>query len=258
MITAALRASIARHALESYPNECCGLVVNEEYFPCRNTSADPRNAFEVAPEDYVAAETFGPITALVHSHPGGAATPSEHDLQVCEEAGIPLWVIVSLGAQADGSVAIEDWCEFSPSGYSAPLLGCPFSHGTNDCYGLVRRWYWQTHRIDLPDFNRTLNWWDDGHSDLYTVGFPQAGFTALPNGAEPEVGDVLLMRVRSRNNVPNHAAIYLGEGQILHHCYGQLSRRDLLARYAPYVTHTLRHKEANTWNKSEPYACTES
>lgn len=249
MITASLREAIARHALESYPNECCGLVVNGEYFPCRNTSATPAEGFDLDPDDYVAAETFGTITALVHSHPGASAKPSQHDLTVCEEAGIPLWVIASLGAQADGSIAIEDWHEFSPSGYSAPLVGCEFSHGTNDCYGLIRRWYWQTHGIDLPDFLRSPEWWDDGHSDLYTAGFPKAGFTALPNDTEPEVGDVILMRIRSRNNVPNHAAVYVGNGQILHHCYGQLSRHDSLGRYSEYVTHTLRHKEAHTWNK---------
>jgi proteasome lid subunit RPN8/RPN11 len=251
LTSASLKESIARHALDSYPNECCGLVVNGEYFPCRNTSAAPTDGFEIDPDDYIAAETFGTITALVHSHPGASAKPSQHDLTVCEEAGIPLWVIVSLGAQADGSIAIEDWYEFSPTGYSAPLVGCEFSHGTNDCYGLIRRWYWQTHAIDLPDFPRSSEWWDDGHSDLYTEGFPKAGFVPLTENDIPlEVGDVLLMRIRSRNNVPNHAAVYVGDGKILHHCYGQLSRHDLFARYADYVTHTLRHKEAHTWNKS--------
>lgn len=247
MISAQLRDAIARHALQSYPNESCGLVVNGDYFPCRNASATPTESFEIHPEDYATAEDLGTVTALVHSHPGATARPSPADLTACEGAGIPLWVIVSLGAQADGSVAIEDWCEFSPSGYSAPLVGCPFSHGTNDCYSVVRRWYWQTHGVDLPDFPRAGDWWDDGHSDLYTAGFPAAGFEALPKGTEPDIGDVLLMRIRSRNNVPNHAAVYVGNGQILHHCYGQLSRHDLLARYTDHITHTLRHKEAHTW-----------
>jgi proteasome lid subunit RPN8/RPN11 len=239
-MTESNKHAIAMHALAVYPQECCGVIAGGFYKPCRNVSPDPRNAFEIDPEDYADAEDNGPVTAIVHSHPGGQARPSEADLSACEAAGVPEWIIVSLGAQLDGSVAVEDWYTFSPSGYSAPLVGCQFSHGTNDCYGLIRRYYWQERGEDLPDFYRANDWWQDGHSDLYTEGFPKAGFVAMPEGTEYAVGDVLLMRIHSRNNVPNHAAVYIGDGRILHHCYNALSRRDELARYAPYVTHTLR------------------
>ncbi|MGH1510286.1 C40 family peptidase [Ralstonia solanacearum] len=257
MISNANRALIERHALDEYPHECCGVIAGGLYVPCRNVAAKPSQDFELCPEDYAEAEDHGPVTVVVHSHPGASAQPSQADLTACEASGLP-WVIVSLGAQVDGTVAVEDWYEFGPSGYSAPLIGCEFSHGTNDCYGLIQRYYWQTHGIALPDFHRPSNWWDDGHSDLYREGFPQAGFAALPTDTAPQSGDVLLMQIRSRNNVPNHAAVYLGDGWILHHCYGQLSRRDLLARYQPYVTHSLRHKEADHWIKSEQSASTES
>jgi proteasome lid subunit RPN8/RPN11 len=238
-----MKTSIAAHALEEYPRECCGLVVGGRYVPCRNVHEHPTESFVIAPEDYAAAEDMGEITALVHSHPGATARPSQADLVECEAAGIPSWVIVSLGAQANGSIAIEDWYEFGPTGYEAPLVGCEFSHGTNDCYGLVRRYFKQTHGIALPDFDRSGEWWKDGHSDLYTQNFPAAGFVAQPRGSDPQIGDVLLMQIRSSNGVPNHAAVYLGDGTILHHCWGQLSRRDQLARYSPYVTHVLRHEE---------------
>lgn len=257
MISDAHKAQIAAHALEVYPQECCGVIAGGDYVRCRNVAAMPTRNFELCAEDYADAEDHGDISVVVHSHPGASAQPSEADLTACEASGLP-WVIVSLGAQVDGSVAIEDWCEFSPSGYSAPLIGCPFSHGTNDCYGLIRRYYQQTHGVILPDFYRPADWWNDGHSDLYAAGFPEAGFSALPQGQPSAPGDVLLMRIRSRNNVPNHAAVYLGGGWILHHCYGQLSRRDQLARYQPYVTHTLRHREAHRWIKSEQSASTES
>ncbi|WP_428984518.1 C40 family peptidase [Ralstonia thomasii] len=253
----AIRRRVEAHALEVYPRECCGVIADGVYIPCRNVAADPTRDFELSPEDYAGAEDTGPITHIVHSHPGGSAQPSQADLTACEGSGLP-WAIVSLGAQLDGTIGIEEWYEFGPSGYSAPLIGCEFSHGTNDCYGLVRRYFWQTHGVSLPDFYRSADWWDDGHSDLYREGFPQAGFSALPAGTQPQPGDVLLMQIRSRNNVPNHAAVYLGDGWILHHCYGQLSRRDMLARYQPYVTHTLRHKEAHNWNKLEQFASTAS
>jgi proteasome lid subunit RPN8/RPN11 len=236
------------HALGEYPKECCGLVVDGKYVPCVNISDTPRDSFQIHAEDYADASDTGSIDAVVHSHPGSSARPSEADLVACEEAGAPLWIIVSLGAQTDGSIGIEDWHEFGPSGYEAPLIGCEFSHGTNDCYGLVRRYYKTTYSITLQDFDRNGHWWNDGVSDLYTRGYAATGFEALPLGTEPIPGDVLLMKIHSRNNVPNHAAVYIGNDTILHHLWGQLSRRDSLPRYRSYLTHILRHKEVRARN----------
>ena len=229
MISDDLKNAIAQHALASYPHECCGVIVGGVYRPCRNVAEHPREMFAIDPCDYADAEDAGHIEAIVHSHPGASARPSQADLTACEAAGVPLWVIVSLGGQTDGSIGIEDWYTFGPTGYEAPLIGCEFSHGTNDCYGLVRRYYKQVRNVTLPDFPRSGEWWKDGHSDLYTENFSKAGFYAVRE-PEPLVGDVLLMKIRSPNNVPNHAAVYVGDGLILHHCWGQLSRRDQLAR----------------------------
>jgi cell wall-associated NlpC family hydrolase len=42
--------------------------------------------------------------------------------------------------------------------------------------------------------------------------------------------------------VPNHAAVYLGDGLILHHLQGRLSSRDVYGGYWQKVTtHALRH-----------------
>ena len=55
--------------------------------------------------------------------------------------------------------------------------------------------------------------------------------------------DVILMQIRSQNGVPNHAAIYLGDGLILHHLHGRLSSRDIYGGYWQEVTrHILRYK----------------
>jgi cell wall-associated NlpC family hydrolase len=220
-------------------------VVNGEYLRCTNVAANPSQDFAISAEDFAAAEDLGEVTALVHSHPGASALPSVADLSACESAGVPLWIIVSLGAQVDGSIAVDGWHEFGPTGYKAPLIGCPFSHGTHDCYGLVRRYYKLTYGISLPDFPRVAHWWNDGHTNLYTENYEKAGFVSQGLIAELKTGDVLLMKVASRNNVPNHAAVYIGDGWIIHHLWGQLSRRDQLPRYRDYITHTLRHKEVS-------------
>jgi proteasome lid subunit RPN8/RPN11 len=233
--------AIAEHALAEYPRECCGLVVvgqaGEIYVPCRNVAEKPAEGFVLAPEDYASAEDMGLIAVVVHSHPGASARPSPADRKTCEWVGVDKWVIVSLGVQGDGLIALDDWFEFGPSGYVAPLIGRPFVHGVHDCYDLIRSYYQIERGVTLPDFERPDGWWDDGKSNLYLDNFAKAGFVDVGQDAEPQVGDVLLMQIRSKNHVPNHAGVFIGNGQMLHHMYGQLSGRTV---WGGMWAHSLR------------------
>ncbi|EOC0033712.1 Mov34/MPN/PAD-1 family protein, partial [Cronobacter sakazakii] len=51
---------IKRHAAQTYPQECCGLICQQgeqlRYIPCKNTATDPTEHFRIAPEDYARAE----------------------------------------------------------------------------------------------------------------------------------------------------------------------------------------------------------
>lgn len=221
--------AIAQHAIAEYPRECCGLVVvragEEVYVQCRNLAEKPTEHFVMSPQDYAVAEDSGQVVAVVHSHPGAAARPSMTDKATCETSGIDTWFIVALGVQGDGSIAVDDWCEFGPSGYMPPLLGREFSHGTLDCFTLIRDYYRIERGVTLPDFPRVDKWWEDGASNLYIDNYEKAGFTNLGPDVEPQEGDVLLMQIRSKNGVPNHAGVFLKGGILLHHMYGQLSGR---------------------------------
>ena len=47
--------------------------------------------------------------------------------------------------------------------------------------------------------------------------------------------------------VPNHAAVYLGDGLILHHLQGRLSSRDVYGGYWQKITtHILRYGHSHT------------
>ncbi|RQM44756.1 phage tail protein [Paraburkholderia bannensis] len=241
------KAAIAAHAIAEYPRECVGLVVlvqgAETYMPCANWAATPSEQFVLAGEDYARAEDAGEIVALVHSHPGAPARPSAADKAMCEQSGIASWLIVSLGVQANGSIAVDDWCEFGPSGFIAPLVGRQFAHGVHDCYAIVRDWYRLERDVVLPDFARRDDWWDDGHSSLYLDNYRAAGFEDVGPGAELQVGDVLLMQIRSRNGVPNHAGIYIGDGHFLHHMHGRLSGRAVWGgMWAQCIRTVLRYR----------------
>ncbi|MFJ2989948.1 C40 family peptidase [Collimonas sp. NPDC087041] len=244
MKTSTLQA-IKAHAVAEYPRECCGLVIvakgREKYIACRNAAAGTEH-FILPGEDYAEAEEKGEIVAVVHSHPDMPAAPTQADRVACEASGLA-WHIVGVDS-VDGAPAAGEVVTISPSGYLAPLVGREFSHGVLDCYQLIVDWYKQERDISLKQFHRADDWWNDGSSDLYTEGFPQAGFVAIKDGDKPQVGDVILMQIRSSNGVPNHAGIYIGDGLMLHHLHGRLSSRDVYGGYFQEVTRAiLRYKD---------------
>lgn len=127
--------------------------------------------------------------------------------------------------------------------FIAPLIGRQFAHGVHDCYAIVRDYYRLERGVDLPDFERSDEWWDDGHSSLYLDNYRAAGFEDVGHDAPLEVGDVLLMQIRSRNGVPNHAGVYLGDSQFIHHMHGRLSGRTVWGGMWAQSLHTvLRYK----------------
>lgn len=216
--------------MRDLPREACGLVVvrkgREVYRPCRNLAVRDDN-FVLCPNDYEAAEAEGEIVGIVHSHPYAPPEPSQADLVACEATALP-WHIVN--------APTGQWHTFTPSGYTAPLVGRVFSHGVLDCYALIRDWYAQERGIDLPDFDRRDGWWERGEN-LYLENFAAVGFEPVD---ELQDGDSMLMQISSP--VPNHAAIYLGDDMILHHLQGRLSSRDVYGGYwRKNTTHILRY-----------------
>ena len=208
--------AIRAHAQAEYPRESCGLVIVERgklvYEPCTNQAETPAAHFALSPADYDQAEQRGEVIRVVHSHPDINPQPSEADKVACEQTGVP-WLIVNWPT---GQIV-----EFEPSGYRAPLVGRSFAHAVLDCYSLIRDYYREVLGIDLMDFPRREEWWLKG-DNLYAEGFGPAGFVEVQDMREH---DVLLMQIGAP--VLNHAAVYVGNNQILQHCAGRLSSRDV-------------------------------
>lgn len=233
--------AIRRHAVAEYPRECCGLIVMvdgaETYLPCRNVAPPGTNGdhFVLAKEDFCSAEDMGAVVALVHSHPDAPARPSQGDLVSCEESNLP-WYIVRVDGSDEGPETREIE-RLEPQGYQAPLVGREFFHGVLDCYALVRDWFQRERGITLLDFERRDNWWADGSGDdLYMQQFRKAGFVPV-DLCELQPGDCFIMQVRS--TVANHAGVYIGGGQFLHHLYGRLSTRDVYGGYWREITRVV-------------------
>lgn len=236
-LTPKLLEQILQHAHGSMPRECCGVLWVKRgkmsYVPMRNI-AERNEHFVIHPEDYAAAEDSGSVVAIVHSHPDTAPMPSMDDRVGIEKTRLP-WVIVN---PRTGAHTVTE-----PSGFEAPLIGRPFSHGVLDCYTLIRDYYRREMGIALPDYTRDDEWWLKGQN-CYVDNFDHAGFYAV-RIEDVRIGDMIVMQVGSP--VPNHGAVYVGDSQILHHVHGRYSSRDVYGGWWRKVTtHVMRHKEART------------
>ena len=225
-----MKTKILNHAKKCGENECCGFVIdNKIYMPCTNISPTPTETFEISPDDWIQAETLGEITAIVHSHPNGLPILSEADQIHQQQTAVDWWLV------CDNQIH-----KFR---YIKPLLGREFEHGKTDCLTIVRDAYMLA-GIDLPDYEREDDWWHNGQN-LYLDLLPQNGFERV-DAEDLQEGDVILVCLGSET--PNHAAVYIGNQYILHHCPERLSKRDLYGGFWRNYTHSIwRH---NQWRKS--------
>jgi proteasome lid subunit RPN8/RPN11 len=234
-LTATMQAEILQQAKDEFPRESCGLVAvvkgRRRYFPCRNIAKTPDEHFVL--DGWNEVEDKGEVVAIVHSHPKTNPAPSPADRVACEKSGLP-WFIVNPNTEGWG------YCE--PDGFELPYVGREFVHGIVDCYSLCRDWYGREWGLELRDYDRRDQWWDHGEN-LYLENFQKEGFHKIPV-EELQRGDALLMQLVSP--VPNHAAIYLGDSQILHHVQGRLSSRDVYtlgsSYYGKSTACALRHE----------------
>lgn len=252
-LTKSLKDKITAHARQEYPNECCGLVVDGVYYPCTNIAPNPAETFEIDPADFVVLSERGQVQAIVHSHPNGNAEPSEIDRVQMSLHGVD-WLICAYGVHSDG-VEYIDIKRHKPTAYQSPLLGREYYHGTQDCYSLVRDYYSRELDIELPDFARIDEWWENAdHEPLYENNFKKAGFVAVDN---LQKHDVILCRVGRTHHV-NHALIFVGDGKlqsentpdyvgdclVLHHPHGRLSTREIYGNsWQKRTAIIVRHKE---------------
>ncbi|CTZ81428.1 putative tail assembly protein [Escherichia coli] len=123
------------------------------------------------------------------------------------------------------------------------LTGRRFEHGVTDCYTLFRD-ACHLAGIDMPDFEREDDWWRNGQN-LYLDNMAVTGFYRVPLSSA-QAGDILLCCFGA--SVPNHAAIYCGNGELLHHLPEQLSKRERYSEKWQRRTHSVwRHRH---WHAS--------
>ncbi|MBT0372700.1 C40 family peptidase [Morganella morganii subsp. morganii] len=229
-----IESNIIAHATTEGVRESCGLVSGGIYFPCTNIHPDPENYFEISSEEWLRAESHAEVEAVVHSHPAGLPFLSAGDRDMQVKTGLPWWLVCD-----------DRLLKFNPV---PRLLGREFNHGVQDCYSIIRDAY-HLCGISLDDFERHDNWWYTG-DNLYLDNIPGQGFYQVD---EVRDGDVILICLGTSK--PCHAALYIGNQEILHHRPDRLSKRDVYGGYWFKFTHSIwRHKQWSDYSLLAIYA----
>lgn len=232
--------SIKNHILSEYPNEACGIIVNGDYIPCKNTSDDPSNSFKISVGDYSKHLIDGSLQAVVHSHPFAIhplnrkldpRTPSTKDQESWIALNVPFIIFNTNGVEVSEPLVLDD-------SVIQPLEGRKFVHGWTDCGAIVRDYYRLNFGINLPRIARGWEWWESGKT-LYEDNWVSAGFVEVPQ-EDIRIGDVVLMQVAC--STINHAAVYCDNNKIIHHLFHRLSGYDTLSKYYKQIRRVIRHQ----------------
>lgn len=116
LLTTAIRSFIEAHAVEAYPQECCGVLVGRVDAQGRHALEAHRTGnlnterahdrFELDPRDYMRIDKEArtrklDIVGIYHSHPDHPAKPSQTDLDAAWEGYSYVIVAVNKGKPGD-------------------------------------------------------------------------------------------------------------------------------------------------------------
>ena len=214
------KESFTKYAKEQAPEEACGLLAiiqgKETFWPCKNLAEGKFEFFILDPDDWAECEDTGEVIGVIHSHPVGAATPSDTDRAACEHLGFPYYIY---------SIEHDHWESFEPTGWKAPsLIGRKFIWGKYDCWSIVSDWYLETKKIKLMDWKRPKRIKDFIQNPEFEFALPKLNFVKQSNIKNIKIGDVLLFKSVTGNL--DHVAVYIGDNMILNHNIKALSCRE--------------------------------
>ena len=129
----------------------------------------------------------------------------------------------------------------------AHLLGREFIHGQQDCYSLVRDFFKDNFKLEFTDYARPDDWWTLGE-DLYMENFKKEGFEIIDISLRDiRIADCFLVAIPDRRcsiTPTNHAAIYVGNNEVIHHPLGGQSKPSpYRGALRNFTTHIVRHHE---------------
>ena len=222
------------HVVKCYPQEACGIVIDDVFLPIENIASDPINNFEFSQKDSLA--LLGKEYKVLHSHTDESysidpRTPSLNDMKGRYATQVP-WGIV----HCDGE-NISDILWFGGIN-EIDLLGRTYISNVYDCFTLARDFYYTKFDIDVGLHPRPTDWeeWDPYYIE-HT--YSKLGFVEVKI---PTYGDVVLLSIGTR--YINHIGIFIKDDTFIHHLFARKSSEDSLKKWNRQLIKILRLADA--------------
>jgi len=211
-----IKFAIKQHALKENPRECCGLLLKSAeglgIQTCRNVSEKPDKHFSISAKDYLRASTRGSVEGVYHSHISNNDKFSPNDILHSRAHKVP-FVLYCQGK--------DSFSTFDPERSKTFLYDRIFKIGENDCYTFVKEYYSDL-GIKLHGYNNLGNDWHKKNpnliQDLFNLNYndPDLPIFELDPNSQIKKHDVLVFEF-IKGAGANHVAVYLGDGEIMHH-----------------------------------------
>jgi proteasome lid subunit RPN8/RPN11 len=220
------------YVLSRYPQEACGLLINDTFYSTENVAEDPVNFFKFSEKASKRLARLQTPYCILHSHTAETfehdpRAPSEEDMQCQKNSDVP-WGIV----HCDGE-NVTDILWFGPPSDSE-LEGRNYIPNVQDCFTIARDYIWQQRQLDIGTHPRPADW-ETWNPHYITMNYASLGFVEV---SEPEEGDIVLFSIGSQ--YINHIGVYLGSGVFIHHLYNRCSAKDSLSKWKRQLIKTLR------------------
>jgi cell wall-associated NlpC family hydrolase len=226
------KQQIKAEALANPKHEVCGLILNTgAIMSCQNVHEDARNHFKVATSQYIKYEPL--VMGIYHSHVNDVPNFTANDVNLVYSLDKPL--VLYTTTRNEFKVASLD--------RDRPLIDREFVYGINDCYSIVRDWYWQEFKIELGNYPRSGDTakWDESGFDLIDRSFENEGFRVVND--EVRNGDLLAMSMGDINRNINHLGVYIGDDLFIHQLNKCKSRLETWGSpWRDYTIKILRHQ----------------
>tara|TARA_B100000427_G_scaffold273882_1_gene241792 strand:- start:100 stop:837 length:738 start_codon:yes stop_codon:yes gene_type:complete len=243
MLTTNIKKAIKTHALSSTPKECCGILYEKSgatlAHECMNVSEEPEKHFSIRPRDYLTASKKGSVKAVYHSHVSDNNKFSPNDMINSRAHQVP-FVLYSIGKDC--------FSTFDPRKNKTFLYDRTFKIGETDCYTVVKEYY-KDLGIEINGRNDLGNDWHKKDPSLIQKLFelnknnPDLPIIELGATTQLQKHDVIVFEfIKGRG--PNHVAVYLDDGNILHHPRNKyLSIEPLSNTYKKTICKIYRHEQ---------------
>ena len=238
-----IKNSIKNLALKKSEEEICGFIYLDkktykfDIYPCRNRSDDKKNNFMISPQDYLNCSILGKIIACYHSHVNESIEFSEMDKHNSNLYKVH-YILYNIK---------YDFFNFhKPNEENNPYIGRPFVLGQSDCFTLMKEYALKEESIHIS-FPKDLVYpkYLEDIKDLYENNFKHQGFLKLDKNVKLQKSDGLMMTFPGvSNEFPTHAAVYIGDGLILHQPFNSFSCVNIYDSFLKkHTSYVLRYKE---------------